>query len=323
MKISIIIPAYNTEKYVYKCLTSVLSQDLSEEEFEIILVDDGSSDNTSKLACDILAEKKNKKIIFQSNQRQGAARNNALKVAKGEYIWFVDSDDYVEEYVLRELYEVASENKLDVLFFHDNKIGADGKVIQQIHKYLSKKYYEKIHFGRELISERCINMGPCYNLIKKELLEKYSLKFIEGVLYEDNEFMLRLYYYAERVLYLKKNIYYTRINPNSSTRSLNSSIVIDIVKVVEKMIDFSKVVKKEHNRYSDCNYYLTMVFNSAIMRMKSQEKEIIAVFIDKISKMRFPIAKAMVCSKNIRYFAEGLILFVSPRGMLVINKYLR
>ena len=107
MKLSIIIPVYNTGGYLSRCLDSCLNQDIPSNEYEIIAVDDGSTDNSLDLLKKYAGAYSNIKVLHQSNKRQGAARNKGLSVAQGEYIWFVDSDDWIVENCLAKVCEIC------------------------------------------------------------------------------------------------------------------------------------------------------------------------------------------------------------------------
>ena len=103
MKLSIIIPAFNAASYIEKCVRSCEKQDVKKDEYEVIIVDDGSTDNTKDCVKTLQKEFSNIIYIFQENARQGAARNNGLRIAKGVYIWYVDADDWIEENCLGEI----------------------------------------------------------------------------------------------------------------------------------------------------------------------------------------------------------------------------
>lgn len=117
IKLSLVIPMYNVELYIEKCLNSCINQDLSSNEYEIIIVNDGSKDTSLSRAEAIARKHNNIKIISQENGGLSSARNTGLKNAKGEYIWFIDSDDWIEPNVLKNLYQIASHNNLDILRF--------------------------------------------------------------------------------------------------------------------------------------------------------------------------------------------------------------
>ena len=114
-KVSVIIPVYNTEKYLRQCLDSVIHQSL--REIEIICVDDGSTDSSARILEKYRAEDARIKMIHQGNAGLSAARNTGLRAARGEYVYFIDSDDYVETNALEFVYKEAKRDRLDILFF--------------------------------------------------------------------------------------------------------------------------------------------------------------------------------------------------------------
>ena len=117
MQLSIIVPVYNVADYLAKCLDSLLAQDLPQNEYEIIVVNDGSTDNSGEIAQQYADKYANITLINQGNQGLSGARNTGIKCAKGDYIQFVDSDDYLEENVLGGLLKQVEKDNLDVLRF--------------------------------------------------------------------------------------------------------------------------------------------------------------------------------------------------------------
>ena len=134
-KISIIVPIYNVEKYLERCIQSLLNQTL--RDIEIIMVDDESPDDCPQL-CDIYASQDQRiKVIHKKNEGLGYARNTGLEIASGEYIAFVDSDDYVDINMYEKLYQIAQKNNLDTVFSNFNTVDQH----QNIHKVLQQKEF--------------------------------------------------------------------------------------------------------------------------------------------------------------------------------------
>ena len=115
MKLSVIVPIYGVEQYLHKCVDSLLDQDIPSSDYEIILVDDGGHDKCPQICDDYAAAHENIRVVHQENGGLSAARNSGIEVAQGEYIMFVDSDDYIEPKVLKELIEQVERDNLDVL----------------------------------------------------------------------------------------------------------------------------------------------------------------------------------------------------------------
>ncbi len=224
IKTSIIIPIYNTEKYLDECIQSVLNQ--TQQEIEIILVDDGSTDN-SKIIIEEY-ERKYAKItaVYQMNQKQGAARNAGVRIAQGKYIYFLDSDDYITEDMIEQCYNYAEINNLDFLSFDACAFCEED--VSDISYNMENVYNRsKVGITGEILSGkeywlRYFNKGGVYlcaplTYINKEFYLKNQLDFREGIFYEDNDWIARMYIAAKRVGYLQRKLYYRRYRNNSTT----------------------------------------------------------------------------------------------------------
>ena len=191
-KISIVVPVYNVEKYLDKCINSILNQTLSE--FELILIDDGSKDS-SGLICDKYAESdKRIKVIHKSNGGISSARNVGLDVAKGKYIGFVDSDDWIERDMYELLYNICEDNNCD--------IANCSSIIHYEQKTVINGGHSLIIHNREEAMKTMLE-GTLYDevvwtkLINREILD--GIRFTEGIVYEDTYFTYRLIDKAQKV----------------------------------------------------------------------------------------------------------------------------
>ena len=174
-KFSIIIPVYNVEKYIKKCLDSVFNQ--SYKDFEVIVVDDGTKDNSMELV-----KKYDVKIINQENMGLSEARNNGVKKAKGEYLIFLDSDDYIEKDLLKEL-DKSSKNNPDIIRFQIQEVFEDNNKIVKYEEqdFTNKEGYQAF----EIISKYYfVENAWCY-AIKREYYLKENFKFKKGMIHED------------------------------------------------------------------------------------------------------------------------------------------
>lgn len=210
IKVSVIIPVYNVEKYIEQCIESVVNQTL--EDIEIIIVNDGTKDNSMKKIEKYLLDSRIR-VINKENGGLSSARNVGLKIAKGEYVSFIDSDDFIELTMLEELYN--NSEKADIVFsdiiFYDNKTE-------------SKKYSEtKLSFEKNLDKGSffldTIPIVVWNKIYRKDYLKKIGLTFIEGIIYEDNDFTVKAVFQATKVKYLKNFHYYYRINRDGSIMS--------------------------------------------------------------------------------------------------------
>lgn len=218
-RLSIIVPIYKVEAYLRKCVDSLITQDLSPSEYEIILVDDGSPDECPVIADSYAQRFSHVKVIHRTNGGLSAARNSGLLMATGRYIQFVDSDDYLEPCVLKGLVEKMEKDKLDVLRFNYHNVNEDHEVFEP--NKVSKPfvdYKDEICNGLTFLTER---LGfACYVvqfMIKRSLLENCMFK--EGVLYEDVEWTPRVLNIANRVTSTNQYVYNYLIRSGSITQS--------------------------------------------------------------------------------------------------------
>lgn len=198
MKLSIIIPVYNVEQYIESCVKSVITQ--TYQDLQVILVDDGSIDSSGAL-CDQLAKQDTRiQVIHKLNGGLSDARNAGLKVAMGDYVAFLDSDDvYLLSDGLAQLMALAQAEQPDVLLFQAVDVYPN-------HQTVRKAYdveYMATHSGAEvfaqLVRTQSFNMSACFQLIRRELLEKHQLYFEKGLLSEDVDWSLRLWRHVEHV----------------------------------------------------------------------------------------------------------------------------
>ena len=218
-KVSVIIPVYDVEQYLPACLDSLLIQTL--KDIEIICVDDCSPDNSAQIMREYAArDSRIQNIHLDKNGGLSHARNTALKQASGEYIYFIDSDDMLAPEALEKLYSVAENNTADLIYFLP-------KVLLEVKSSSLASYYNdypeeltgRVYSGRYLFA-RLFEKGKfyptvCMKLFRRSLLEKRSMRFIEGYIHEDNYFSAKAAACAGRVLALNERWYIRRVRENS------------------------------------------------------------------------------------------------------------
>lgn len=203
--VSIIIPVYNAEKYLRKCLNSLLEQ--TYQNFEVIFVNDGSTDNSQNILEEFSrADVERFRIFTKENGGQSSARNLALQYVRGEYITFLDSDDYYDKKYLETLYWVAKENDSDVVISGQKKVDENGKVYLNI-DYPVAKY-------PDTVMRRLNFSGKIY---RTDYMRKHKMKFAEGKTYEDNPFNLIMIFLARNLVILPYSGYYQVGHPGSTT----------------------------------------------------------------------------------------------------------
>ena len=209
MKVSIIVPIYNVSKYIKRCLDSLVNQTL--DNIEIILVNDGSQENEEEIIKPYLKKYKNIKYFKKENGGQASARNFGLKRARGEYILFVDSDDYIETTMASKLYKVATEKDLDIIlcnYYMETNDNKEEIYVLNENKYLTLNEYV------------ILTPAPWNKLIKREFLINNNFSFIEGIIYEDYATIPTLALYNPKVYFLNECLYHYIQSEVSTMRSL-------------------------------------------------------------------------------------------------------
>lgn len=237
---SIIIPVYNVEKYLRECIDSILSQDFSD--FEIILVNDGSKDESKEICQEYAVRYHDKvKLINKENGGLSDARNTGMKIATGEYLIFVDSDDYITNSSLKSFYDELSKRK-------EKKLSPDILVTRFIQVYFdgSEKFMDKNmpmdeinnsskDFVIDWIFHYSENTWPAQRyIVNKRFIEKHELEFKTGYLHEDIDWTMRLFLYAEEFSCVKHYWYAHRIARSGSiTSKPNVKRVLDVIDIVK------------------------------------------------------------------------------------------
>lgn len=200
MKISFVIPVYNVELYLNKCIKSIYNSELPDTELEIIMVDDGSTDNSVEVAKQICQQYKNTMLLEQENQGSSVARNAGIEKATGDYIWFIDSDDYLDSSLLGRIKNDIIENNFPDIFAIQLKL-IDGKTTR-IECSQQKVKHNVILKGRNAILGGYQPSSACALICKRDFIKKHQLRFYVGISHQDVEFSMR-------AVALAKNIYFS------------------------------------------------------------------------------------------------------------------
>lgn len=226
IKLSIIIPVYNVEKYIERCIRSLYDQNIPQEEYEVICVDDCSPDGSRVIVERLQTEFPTLQlIVHENNKRQGGARNTGLQKAKGEYIWFVDSDDYILPNVLGCLYQEAKDSDLDIIHFNFEQSKEGEETIYTTKLPRSNKVYSGCEFAVDPYYDKSINFSLCWlEWIRKELLISYNIQFAEYMQFEDVDFAYRIYARANRVMQSNIMAYHYIVREGSTMSSKYNAI---------------------------------------------------------------------------------------------------
>lgn len=242
-EISIIVPVYNVEKYLKRCIDSILNQSFTD--FELILVDDGSTDNSGKIIDEYAIKDERIKVIHKENCGQGSARNRGLDIAKGNYIGFVDSDDWIHKDMYKILYENIIKYNTDISQIDHKPTSSyvnDENIIN-----------EKVHIVDNILKE----FGNCtsfellpYIFVWNKLYKAdiwSSFRFPENKFAEDLRVIYKIYYKSNKMIRIDRKLYYYFMSDNSSTRGKFNIKKLEDIEAWEEMLEFF------NNKHSDIN----------------------------------------------------------------------
>jgi len=239
MKLSIIIPLYNSEKYISACLDSLLDQNLSQKEFEIIIINDGSKDRSLKIVKKYALNYSNIKIHSQNNQGASVARNKGIQIAKGEFLYFVDSDDYIVSNVLKKLVGYLND-EIDLLAFKIIQTKNTNLKFSNIESLNNSSY--KIISGTAFILKYSYKDAVGWFFVRKQFLINNNLFYLEGKKLEDISFNLELFAVVKKLLFLPVDVYRYVQRPNSVMTKKGSNHNKEII------LDYERVVSEFENK---------------------------------------------------------------------------
>src|SRR5574344_1354557 len=325
--ISVVIPVYNSELYIDECLQSILKQTIVEN-IELICVNDGSNDSSLDILNMYKTKFPNMIIIDQKNAGSAIARNNGLQIANGEYVYFVDNDDYLaNDNCLNELYSIAKKTSLDILNFNHLILKNNS-----LRKVSINRENNKIYTGKEYLStaeKGNITNTPWDKLLKGSYLKEINFSYTSGVISDDAESLLRLFYNAKKVSFIDNYAYVYRIRPNSvMTGEKTEKYIISTKKILEtytyyydleedkgikrfiKSLIFNRLVsyyelilanKELTNKYiDDYNMYKTNYLNNLEKLFIENEEK----YLNKYKNSKYKLAKKLNLNYLIRRFRK-------------------
>lgn len=292
IKISIIVPIYNASKYLNKCINSLTGQTL--KDIEILLINDGSTDKSEEIINSFV----DKRIKYYKNKNQGIGktRNFGIDRAKGKYLMFVDSDDYIDNDMCRKMYAKAEKEKLEVVicdFYRDTNRELEPVTIKNFKNTTLKE-------NPNLLLD--INLAPWNKLYKKDLIDKNSIRFEEELKYEDAPFVVNSLANAKKIGKVNDYLSYYCIHGNSETTIRDKRIfdILEIIKILRNILGKKEYIKEQLDHLT-----VRMITNYTIQQRYQSNKEIRNSFIDESFMY---LEKTVPDYKNNKYYTN--------RGML-------
>lgn len=300
IKISIIVPVWNVEKYINKCLDSLVHQTL--DEIEIIVVNDGSPDNSQTIIDKYVKKYPGKvKSFIKENGGQGSARNYGLSKARGEYVGYVDSDDYVEIDMYKKMYDKAKKSDLDIVICGSNNIVNNEKIIDLDKNYFSNNNKLNSYFGR---------MAVWNKIFRRNLLINNDIQFRNKVWYEDVDFTIKAISAANKIGYVNEPLYNYLIREGSTMNNSN------VDRNTEILLSFNELLKDNNvQKNKEIIEYLAIdnIYISAIVRVILSNTS-----FDK-KKMVINVLKEYM-NENFKEYKNNKYIYLLSRNRKIIYK---
>lgn len=243
--LSVIIPVYNVEAYLERCVHSVLCQDFTD--IEVILVDDGSPDRCPDICDELSRNDERVVVIHKENEGLSSARNAGMKIAKGTYLAFLDSDDQWAEGQLKKLIQAMEGKNIPFIMFRSYSLYSDGTLMERDDHALfhdEVNSYDVCDLYRILISSGDLHEQAGTHIIRTSFCRDNNLYFTEGLLGEDTEWMFRVLRITDTILAINIPLQiYTESNSNSITHNIKSKNVSDLLEIIKKSLAFADLVK--------------------------------------------------------------------------------
>lgn len=317
MRISVIIPVYNTREWLTRCLESVASQSVPEEDYEIVIVNDGSTDGSETVAAEFAKGRSNVRVISQPNAGLSAARNAGLAAAGGDYVWFVDSDDRVAPESLQKIIAACASGPDMVALGSARESAAcirpDG--------YYPPELAGSVLSGREMMRQRWLKSvcSPFY-VFKRQFLEDGGFRFLPGILHEDEEFTPRVLYAAATVAFVPEVCYVAVAREGSITRKANPKRSGDLLTVAARLDAHAAGLPKA-DRYL-FSRQVTDVLNAAMKLSRDYSPEQCTQLQDKLFENRRLFVHLTRC-RIPKFVFEGWALRLFPHSSLRVYRLLQ
>jgi glycosyltransferase involved in cell wall biosynthesis len=257
VEVSIIIPIYNAENYLRRCLDTVVNQTF--KNLEIILINDGSTDSSLKIMNEYKENYNNIEIINQQNAGQGEARNKGISIAKGNYITFADADDWLSENYVEALYNAIEKNNADISVC--NMIMVMSRTFKEIKSIkFPKNELNGDEAVRNLLEDKELKSYPWAKLYKKSIFIENNITFPARMFYEDLAIIFQAFYYSSKISLVNEYCYYYFQSEESSTRAPNPKTIYDRIKALDMvqkfLVDNNSMDKYKYEFYHFCFFHL-------------------------------------------------------------------
>lgn len=311
MKLSIVIPVYNTEKYLEKCLASCVNQEVEKADYEIVVVDDGTKDNAMAIALRYQENYPNIKIFSQENAGLSAARNMGLSHCSGDYVWFVDSDDYIEEGSLPLIFNKIEDNP-DVICIQAKR--SDEETARN-------SFSGNVQNGFDVLLHSFDDWDRCvpYFIFNRQFIDNHQLRFYVGIFHEDDEFTPRALVFAEKVSVIDRPLYFYWVKTeNTITKTVNPKKSYDNIAVAESLSDFKEKNAMPDNVKQVFENHISLIINNTLDNINQSDKQTIREF-NRFLRTKKYLFRSLLRSDKLKYRLEYVLFSVFCNYVGVYN----
>ena len=330
--ISIVVPVYNVEKYIKKCVNSIMKQ--TYHNLEILLINDGSTDNSGEICQDLQKKDNRIKVFNKENEGLGYTRNYGIEKAKGKYISFIDSDDFIKDNYIELLYNSMKNNNVDIVYCGHNKYYDENHVYEELN-YYKNEYIKKEDIFRKIIIEmigsmpniredKRVSMSACEAMYSLELIKNKKIKFESERKYisEDLIFQIEILNEVKSVYFLDSNLYFYRVNNNQSlTHKFDIDNVNKNIIMCEKIIN---VFKEKKLNNVDLNMLNFSVKRFLLSRLRTAIIKAITFYEESKNKKEINnIIKQYIDNKYIRKIIKEYPIIIKNKEQSLFNIFIR
>lgn len=306
---SVILPIYNVENYIDRCLNSIYSQQLDDELFEVIAVDDGSPDNSIGVVSKYMNLHSNLHILNKENGGVSSARNEGIKIANGEYLLFVDPDDSVISNSLIQLVNKLKTNsdvELLILRSYNNLTKKEN------YKWIENFSISKEYTGYDLVSSNYIRGSVCGCVFKKKFIDKYELDFPLGVRnFEDTIFMMECMCFANKIQFEDIKFYNVQVREGSASNTLTRSRVLKSVDALKFVKEYSSSNLLDNKQLEIINYLSYIIISNVTLFLTKCKELSYVEFVKEININSFlPIKTKIVKSQRYKMMVLNSSYFI-------------
>lgn len=320
MKLSIVVPVYNVEQYVRKCILSIINQDDNLfDDIELVIVNDGSKDKSVEQIQDLVDKYENITLINQENLSLSVARNNGMAVAKGDYVWFIDSDDWITSDAVKYVMPYL-DNVNDIITINYTVVNEDGEFP------VSPSFSDAITLsGKDTFRQHCEFATMAQRgIYRVKFMTENSLVFMPGVYNQDDELCLRASYIAEQVTILPKPIYYFLRTTGDKHKSIMNSgkpkYGFDYLTVSKSLEKFADNHIKEKDIYKSFQCHISVLINCGLKAIAKCSETDQSKYIDMYREFEL---KRCYYRAGGKYRIEGILFSIFPNKMVKIYKLLK